>query len=120
VTSHGDDQEQPKKRRCSASWARLISKVFQADPLVCKRCGGPLKVVAYITDSVTIRQILDCGRGASPSRQEEVAARRRIGRVRATDPPPARSVAAGVMRWPYFRAYQEATSCTPTRLDENE
>ena len=33
--------------------------MFQADPLVCKRCGGPLKVVAYITDSVAIRQILD-------------------------------------------------------------
>ena len=59
VTSHGDDQEQPKKRRCSPSWARLISKVFHADPLVCKRCGGPLKVVAYITDTVAIRQILD-------------------------------------------------------------
>jgi hypothetical protein len=56
---HGDHQEQPKKRRCSASWARLIAKVFQADPLVCRRCGGPLKVVAYITDSLAIRQILD-------------------------------------------------------------
>jgi hypothetical protein len=33
--------------------------VFQADPLVCKRCCGPLKVVAYITDSVAVRQILD-------------------------------------------------------------
>jgi hypothetical protein len=59
VASHGNDQEQPKKRRCSPSWARLIAKVFQADPLVCKRCGGPLKVVAYITDGVAIRQILD-------------------------------------------------------------
>ena len=38
---------------------RLIAKVFRADPLVCRRCGGPLKVVAYITDSVAIRQILD-------------------------------------------------------------
>ena len=29
-------------------------------PLVCKRCGGPLKVVAYnITDTVAIRQIPD-------------------------------------------------------------
>ena len=53
------EQEQPKKRRCSPSWARLIAKVFQADPLVCKRCGGPLKVVAYITDTVAIRRILD-------------------------------------------------------------
>ena len=46
-------------RRCPSSWARLIAKVFQADPLVCKRCGGPLKVVAYITDTVAIRRILD-------------------------------------------------------------
>ena len=53
------EEEQPKKRRCSPSWARLIAKVFQADPLVCKRCGGPLKVVAYITDTVAIRRILD-------------------------------------------------------------
>jgi hypothetical protein len=55
LTSHADDQEQPKKRRCSPSWARLISKVFHADPLVCNRCGGPLTVVAYITDTVAIR-----------------------------------------------------------------
>jgi hypothetical protein len=55
------EAEQPKKRRCSPSWARLIAKVFQTDPLVCRRCGGPLKVVAYITDTVTIRRsrILD-------------------------------------------------------------
>jgi hypothetical protein len=34
-------------------------RVFQVDPLVCRRCGGPLKVVvAYITDSLAIRQIL--------------------------------------------------------------
>jgi hypothetical protein len=54
-----EEEEQPKKRRCSSSWARLIAKVFQADPLVCKRCGGPLKVVAYITHTVAIRRILD-------------------------------------------------------------
>ena len=59
VEGHRHDQKQPKKRRCSPSWARLIAKVFQADPLVCKRCGGPLKVVAYVSDSVAIRRILD-------------------------------------------------------------
>jgi hypothetical protein len=32
--------------------------VFQADPLVCRRCGGPLQVVAYITDSLAIGRIL--------------------------------------------------------------
>ena len=45
------EEELPKKRRCSPNWARLIAKVFQTDPLVCRRCGGSLKVVAYITDT---------------------------------------------------------------------
>jgi len=51
-------EEPRKKRRCSASWARLISKVFHADPLICKKCGGKLKVVAYLHDQVAIRRIL--------------------------------------------------------------
>jgi len=56
---HADEAEPTTRRRCSPSWARLIAKVFQVDPLVCRRCGGPLKVVAYITDSLAIRQILE-------------------------------------------------------------
>lgn len=59
VRSHGDEQESPKRRRSSPSWARLISKVFQADSLVCKACGGPLQIVAYITDGLKVRRILD-------------------------------------------------------------
>jgi hypothetical protein len=53
------DPEPSTRRRCSLSWARLIAKIIQADPLVCRRCGGPLKVAAYVTDSLAIRQILD-------------------------------------------------------------
>jgi hypothetical protein len=56
---HADDREPTTRRRCSHSWARLLAKVFQVDPLVCRRCAGPLKVVAYITDSLAIRQILE-------------------------------------------------------------
>jgi len=54
-----DEAEPPTRRRCSSTWARLIAKVFQADPLVCRRCGGPLTILAYVTDSLAIRQILD-------------------------------------------------------------
>jgi hypothetical protein len=32
VANHGDEEEEPKKRRCPPSWARLIGKVFEADP----------------------------------------------------------------------------------------
>jgi hypothetical protein len=49
----------PKKRRCSPSWARLISKVYHADPLTCRDCGGPLKIVAYLHDRAAIDKILD-------------------------------------------------------------
>ena len=47
------------KRRCSPSWARLIAKVYQADPLVCRDCGGALKIIGYLHDPGAIRQILD-------------------------------------------------------------
>ena len=36
----------------------MISKVYHADPLVCRRCGGRLAIVAYITDELAIRGIL--------------------------------------------------------------
>ena len=53
-------QDKPaKKRRGSASWARLISKVFHADPLKCPSCGGQLQTIAYITDELAIRDILE-------------------------------------------------------------
>ena len=52
-------EEQPaKKRRCSASWSRLIAKVFQVDPLTCAKCGGKLKIVAYLHDQVAIKRVL--------------------------------------------------------------
>lgn len=53
------EAEPANRRRCSASWARLIAKVFHADPLTCRKCGGKLKVVAYLHDTVAIKQILD-------------------------------------------------------------
>jgi hypothetical protein len=55
----GAQAEAPKKRRCSPSWARLISKVYHADPLTSRECGGVLQIVAYINDHFTIKKILD-------------------------------------------------------------
>ena len=62
--------EATTKRRCSSSGARLISRVYQADPLVCKGCGGPLEIVAYITDEISIKRILG-HLGLSPLQQEK-------------------------------------------------
>ena len=50
--------ETAKRRRCPPSWARLIHRVYQADPLVC-RCGGKLKITGYLCDSFAISRVLE-------------------------------------------------------------
>ena len=44
-------------RRRSA-WARLLKRVFEVDPLRCLRCGGEMKVIAWITERAVIDRIL--------------------------------------------------------------
>ena len=34
----------------TSTWAKLIAKVYEVDPLVCTKCGGEMKVVAVIMD----------------------------------------------------------------------
>ena len=51
--------ETQPRRRCSPSWARLIAKVYQADPLVCARCGQRMSVLAFVTDQHSIRRVLE-------------------------------------------------------------
>lgn len=34
--------------RCSQSWAMLIKRVYEVDPLSCPECGGQMKVVSFI------------------------------------------------------------------------
>ena len=41
-----------------ASWARLIQKVYEVDPLVCP-CGGRLRPIALIDDPEVIFRILE-------------------------------------------------------------
>ena len=35
-------------RRASQTWAMLIKKIFEVDPLACPKCGGAMKVIAFI------------------------------------------------------------------------
>ena len=76
------EEEPAKKRRCPASWARLIAKVFHADPLTCRKCGGKLKVVAYLHDQVAIKQVL-AHLGREPAGGAQASPGRGRGRARA-------------------------------------
>jgi hypothetical protein len=80
VESQRPEEERPRKRRCSPGWGRLISKVYPADALVCKGCGGPLKIVAYITDELSIKHILD-HLGLSPPEEKPPPETREVVRV---------------------------------------
>ncbi len=40
------------------SWARLIQKIYEVDPLTCPRCRGSMKIIAFIEQAVVIQKIL--------------------------------------------------------------
>lgn len=44
--------------KASSTWARLIRKIFEVDVLCCKKCGGEMKVIAFITRHSETRKML--------------------------------------------------------------
>jgi len=40
--------ELPPRTRASQTWAMLIKRVYEIDPLECPNCGGQMKVIAFI------------------------------------------------------------------------
>ena len=39
-------------------WAQLIKKVYEVDPLICPKCGGEMKIVAFIQERRIIDRVL--------------------------------------------------------------
>ena len=48
---------QPKKH-ASKKWRELIKKVWEVEPLICPKCGKPMRVIALIDDPGVIFEIL--------------------------------------------------------------
>ena len=51
----------PARSRSSQTWAMLIKRVYEVDPLACQKCGGQMKVIAFIEPRAPERSD---GRGA--------------------------------------------------------
>ena len=49
----------PSKRAAHYLWAVLIARIYEVFPLVCPICGGQMRIIAFITHSADIRQILE-------------------------------------------------------------
>ena len=41
------------------SCARLIQKIYEVDPLACPKCGGTMRIIAFIEDYKIVGKILD-------------------------------------------------------------
>jgi Putative transposase len=50
---------QPKRASAHYLWAILIARIYEVFPLLCPICGGPMRIIAFITHSADIRRILD-------------------------------------------------------------
>ena len=46
-----------ERRRLRRQWARLIRRIYEADPLLCE-CGHPMRVISFLTDPPVVDKIL--------------------------------------------------------------
>ena len=58
VPSRARRDETPNARALRRSWAQLIKRIYEVDPLVCPKCGSEMKVIAFIIDHAVVDKIL--------------------------------------------------------------
>jgi len=46
------------KSAVSKGWAMLLARIYECLPLMCRRCGKPMKIIAFILDPPVIERIL--------------------------------------------------------------
>lgn len=39
-------------------WAMLLARIYEVFPLICPKCGGTMKIIAFIDEGEAIREIL--------------------------------------------------------------
>ncbi len=68
-TPPDETNEPPHRKAARYVWAMLLARIYEALPLLCPRCGGEMKIIAFITEAVVIREILGhLGEPTSPPR----------------------------------------------------
>ena len=61
-----DEDRSPDARSLRRSWAQLIKRVYEIDPLLCPDCGSEMRIIAFIIDHQVVDQILRHLRRAQP------------------------------------------------------
>jgi hypothetical protein len=55
--THPADEDSDFSKEVRRTWARLLRKIFEVDPLLCS-CGTPMKIISIITDPRIVDRIL--------------------------------------------------------------
>lgn len=58
VEEKGGIQALTQGGKVNSTWARLIQKIFEVDPLKCTKCGGEMRIIAFIRSEPEITKIL--------------------------------------------------------------
>lgn len=45
--------------KASSSWAAMIKRVYEIDPLICSKCGSQMKIIAFLQNEREINKICD-------------------------------------------------------------
>jgi hypothetical protein len=63
------EEEAIHRRAARYAWALLLARIYEVFPLLCPRCGGEMRIIAFLTDGDAIRDILThLGEPTSPPR----------------------------------------------------
>lgn len=51
--------DEPAHRKAARYvWALLLARIYEALPLLCPKCGGEMRIIAFINEGPVIREIL--------------------------------------------------------------
>ena len=53
-----DEDRSRDARALRRPWAEMIKRVYEVDPLVCPRCHGEMRIVAFIIDPTVVDRII--------------------------------------------------------------
>ena len=57
--SPDEEADEPAHRKAARYvWALLLARIYEVLPLVCPKCGGEMRIIAFINDGPVIREIL--------------------------------------------------------------
>ena len=58
-TTDQNAPDEPAHRKAARYvWALLLARIYEVLPLICPKCGGDMRIIAFINEGPVIREIL--------------------------------------------------------------